>query len=110
MYSATLDCGAVLRYEARTFVPRPGERVPCLRHGYCAVVARGGQQSGAARRGNGTRPRARTQEELIAWLRTRSAATVHVLRKHRFSLRMITSAERDGLVVVDVETGRVVAR
>ena len=33
-----------------------------------------------------------------------------VLRRHRFTLRMIAAAERDGLVAVDLETGRVTIR
>jgi hypothetical protein len=110
MYTASLVCGTELSYEARDFLPATGETVPCTRHGYCIVqhVDRSGPAAPSRRR----RPRAepRAQEELLEWLRGRSTTTVHALRRQRFSLRMIVTAERDGHVAVDLETGRVAVR
>jgi hypothetical protein len=58
------------------------------------------------------RPRAkpRAQDELLEWLRGRSTTSIHALRRHRFTLRMVASAERDGLVAVDHDTGQVAVR
>jgi len=107
MFIATLCCGTVLTYEARDLLPRSGERVPCRRHGYCGVheVGRGTASRTAARAL--PRARRRAQQELEDWLRDRPVTTVHALRRERFSLRMIAAAERDGLVTVDFEAGRV---
>jgi hypothetical protein len=107
MVTATLRCGTVLSYEAPTFRPAPGDLVPCRRHGYCAVQQTAGSAGGAtfARRG---RPRA--QSELREWLCGRSETTVHALRRHGFTLRMVAAAERDGLVELDLPTGRVAVR
>jgi hypothetical protein len=107
MFIATLRCGTVLTYEARGFLPSSGERVPCRRHGYCGVddVGKGrlSRRTGAAP----PRARPREQRELEAWLRDRPVTSIHALKRERFTLRMIAAAERDGLVAVDVETGRV---
>jgi hypothetical protein len=104
MYSATLRCGVVLAYESRSFLPTPGELVPCRFHGYCAVGSGDDRRRGSRWRGV-HRASPRTQEELREWLQGRSVTTVHVLRRHRFTLRMIVSAEQEGLVALDVETG-----
>jgi hypothetical protein len=104
MVTATLRCGVVLCYEAPAFRPAPGDLVPCRLHGHCAVQ----QTSGSA--GGGTfsrRGRPRAQSELREWLRGRSETTVHALRRHGFTLRMLAAAERDGLVVLDLPAGRV---
>ena len=107
MFTATLRCGTVLSYEAPTFRPDPGEVVPCRLHGYCAVQLTSGSSSGGAFSPRG-RPRA--QSELLDWLRGRSETTVHALRRHGFTLRMLAAAERDGLVNLDLLAGRVAVR
>lgn len=110
MFIATLRCGTVLTYEARDLLPSSGERVPCRRHGYCGVreVGRGSTSTAVVRALPRARPRA--QHELEEWLRGRRVTTVHALKRQRFTLRMIAAAERDGLVTVDFEAGRVWAR
>jgi hypothetical protein len=57
-------------------------------------------------------PRAhrRAQSELLDWLRGRSETTVHALRRHGFTLRMVAAAERDGVVELDLRAGRVAVR
>ncbi|MBB3085571.1 hypothetical protein FHR93_003798 [Geodermatophilus sabuli] len=107
MFTATLRCGTVLSYEARTFRPEPGDLVPCRHHGYCIVQLTGGPASGGAL---STRARPRAQSELREWIRGRSETTVHALRRHGFTLRMVAAAERDGLVDVDLRMGRVAIR
>lgn len=110
MYTATLRCGTVLSYEAGSFVPEYGEAVPCRRHGYCVVDGHG-RAAGPSSGGRGmSRARPRAQDELLNWLRGRSVTTIHTLRQHRFTLRMIAAAERDGLVAVDLEEGTVAIR
>ncbi|MGY1590904.1 hypothetical protein ACI79D_02890 [Geodermatophilus sp. SYSU D00708] len=49
----------------------------------------------------------RSQRELIAFLRGRPVTSVHALRREHFSLRVITAAQDEGLVDVDVVSGRV---
>jgi hypothetical protein len=56
------------------------------------------------------RAQPKAQDELVAWLRGRSVTSVHALRRHRFTLRMVAAAERDGLVAVDLESGMVAIR
>jgi hypothetical protein len=107
MFTATLHCGTVLSYEARTFRPDPGDLVPCCHHGYCVVQRTGRSASGGA---YPPRARPRAQSELRDWLRGRSETTVHALRKQGFTLRMVVAAERDGLVLVDLQAGRVAVR
>jgi hypothetical protein len=107
VYSATLSCGTVLAYEARSLAPARGESVPCRRHSYCVVKKLGTAPSGRRPRSGLPRARPRDHRELLEWLRGRSATTVHALRNERFTLRMIATAERDGLVIVDLETGMV---
>jgi hypothetical protein len=107
MYTATLRCGTVLSYEARSFRPDPGDVVPCRRHGYCAVDVTGGSASGGP---FPARARPRAQGDLLDWLRDRSETTVHVLRRQGFTLRMIVAAERDGLVDLDLDAGWVGVR
>src|SRR4051794_22482355 len=53
------------------------------------------------------RARPRTQHELLAWLEGCPVSTLSALRRQRFTLRLISSAERDGLVAVDERTGHV---
>jgi len=105
-YDAKLCCGTVLTYEAPTFVPEVGEVVPCRRHGWCAVESR---DRGDGRAGGGTRRvmHRRSQSELITFLRGWPVTTVHALRREHFTLRVITAAQHDGLVDVDLATGRV---
>jgi hypothetical protein len=106
MFTATLRCGTVLSYEARTFRPDPGDRVPCRHHGYCAVQQTGGSSSG----GFSARGRPRAQSELLEWLRGRSDTSVHALRRQGFTLRMVVAAQRAGVVDVDLQAGRVAVR
>src|SRR3954466_12664854 len=103
MFTGTLRCGTVLTDEARTFLPDPGDLVPCRRHGYCAVQQTSGSPSGGA-----LSPRAgrRAQNELRDWLRGRSETTVLALLRRGFTLRMVAAAERDGIVDVDLPAGR----
>ena len=100
----------MLRYEARDLVPASGEHVPCRRHGYCGVRDVGTRTESATTGPALPRARPRTQEELTEWLRSRPETTIHALRRERFTLRMIAAAERDGLVSVDLEAGRVWVR
>jgi hypothetical protein len=111
VYTAQLNCGTVLSYEAPSFLPLAGERVPCRRHGYCEVVV-SGQPDGTAVPGHPGRSRARTrsEEELLEFMLRERVTTVHVLRRQRFTLRTIARAARAGLVDLDLEAGRVVAR
>jgi hypothetical protein len=105
-YAAQLCCGVVLTYEVPSFLPDVGERVPCPRHGFCRVGSRDagdGRGAGAVLR---TVPR-RSQQELLAFLGEQPVTSVHVLRRHRFSLRLVTAAQQAGLVDVDLATGRV---
>jgi hypothetical protein len=107
MITATLSCGTVLSYEAPTFRPDPGDLVPCRHHGYCSVQLTSSSASSGA---FSARRRTRAQGELLEWLRGRSETTVHALRRHGFTLRMVAAAERDGLVRVDLPAGRVAIR
>lgn len=107
MFIAILRCGTVLAYEARDLLPASGERVPCRRHGYCGVRAVGRSRAAGSAGPALPRARPRAQHELEEWLRDRPATTVHALRRERFTLRMIAAAEREGLVTVDLEAGRV---
>ena len=109
MFTATLRCGTVLSYEAPHFRPDPGDLVPCRHHGFCAVQLTSGTASDGANC-HPPRGRSRTQSELLEWLRGRSETTVHVLRRHGFTLRMLATAERDGLVELDLPAGRVAVR
>jgi hypothetical protein len=110
VYTATLGCGSVLTYEARSFLPTKGESVPCRHHGYCVVVRLGRVAMPSSGRRGMPRARPRAQDELLEWLRGRPVTTVHALRQHRFTLRMIAAAEREGLVAVDLEAGTVAVR
>jgi hypothetical protein len=107
MYTATLRCGTLLCYEAPSLRPGPGDLVPCPHHEYCVAVSRG---SARTSRRPPKRARPRAQDELQEWLRQRSETTVHALRRQRFTLRMIAQAEREGLVDLDLVTGRIVVR
>jgi hypothetical protein len=109
IYTATLRCGAVLEYEAQSFLPRTDEVVPCRSHGYCAVVATG---AGIGPTGLRALPRAapRAQSELLEWLRDRPVTTVQALRRQRFTLRMVAVAQRAGVLDLDAAAGSVTAR
>ena len=107
--AARLRCGTVLTYEAPSFVPGVGETVPCRRHGFCSVVSRDAR----ARDSRGGLSRAvgrRSQDELMEFLRRRPVTTVHVLRDERFTLRVVAAAEREGLLDLDLVSGRVALR
>jgi hypothetical protein len=109
MNLAMLRCGTVLTFESRTFVPAVGDLVPCRHHGFCTVEsANAGGRTRLGRSGGRTRPRA--QQELEECLRHRPTTTVHALRRQRFTLRMLAAAQREGLVDLDLLTGKVVAR
>ena len=110
MTTASLTCGAVLAYGSRTFVPVPGERVPCRSHGHGDVTGRGVTGPRSTRRPRRVRARPRTREELMAWLLDQPRTTPGSLRRHRFTLRMVVAAGRDGLLTVDLEAGTVVRR
>jgi hypothetical protein len=108
-YSAVLTCGSVLYYDYCTFVPRIGERVPCLRHDFCRVEAAGARASAPDRQARRPRAHPRTTAELLCFLEGRPASTVAELRRHRFTLRLVSLAAADGLVLVEAgECGPVV--
>lgn len=98
--TATLACGAISEYEAPDLVPAPGDVVPCRRHGHCLVVPPHRERS------NGRRSRT----ELLDHLERRGTVSVRSLRAERFSLRLITEAERAGYVTVDLAAGLVTPR
>ena len=95
VYTARLNCGTVLSYEARSFLPMAGELVPCRRHGHCEVAV-SGQPDGAAVPGRPglRRARARSQEELLEFMLRERVTTVHALRRQRFTLRTVARAAR----------------
>jgi hypothetical protein len=103
-YSARLACGLTLAYESRNWLPKPDERVPCPRHGFCVVTAHG--RLPVARKRGPVAPR-RSQEEFIALLRKRPVISLATLRRERFTLRMVVAARDAGLVSVDTLTGEV---
>jgi hypothetical protein len=108
-YTARLRCDNVLTYEAASFLPDVGEVVPCRRHGFCVVSSREGDDGPGA----GISARAahrRSRSELMAFLGSRPDTTIRVLRRNRFTLRLVVAAQRDELVDVDIVTGRVAAR
>jgi hypothetical protein len=107
--TASLSCGTVLTYETMTFAPSVGEVVPCRSHGYCPVVSCKRATAQGSRRPGRTVQR-RSQGELLAFLSRRPDASVHLLRRNRFTLRIVTAAQRDGLVDVDLVTGRISLR
>src|SRR3712207_3895951 len=94
MYTATLRCGILLTYEAPDFVPGLQDVAPCRRHGYCAVQALG--QSNGRSTWHRRRRRAvpRDKDEMLEWLQEHPVTTVHALRRHRFTLRLLTDAQR----------------
>ena len=99
-HGVTLACGSALYYEAATFVPEIDELVPCVRHGYCAVVAARAHRRGGATNGSRRAPR-RTQEQFLAYLQRNPAPTLSQLRRERFTLRIVQDSVRSGAVVVD---------
>lgn len=110
MFTATLRCGTVLTYEAPDLVPVMDDLVPCRRHGYCFVGGTGRSAGSGAARRLGRRAAPRGRGELLEWLGRSPVTTVHVLRRQRFTLRLIAQAERDGDLDVDLTTGRVSLR
>lgn len=106
--SVVLAYGIVLTFEASSLVPAEAETIPCPRHGYCKVQRRTISAGGA--RPRRPRPAPREHQELIDWLQTQPSTTVHVLRRHRFTLRIISEAQRAGLVEADLVTGLVALR
>jgi hypothetical protein len=116
MFTAVLRCGTVLGYETQNLRPRPGDVVPCRRHGYCVVHGAGSMSPGevpssrAPRVRYLTRARPRTQGELLAWLEGRQEASLCALRRRGFTLRLLAAAEREGRIVVDPLAGRVTVR
>jgi hypothetical protein len=108
-YAAGLVCGTVLSYDIATFVPDIGEVVPCRRHGYCPVASRD-ERDGRRGRGPGPMRTHRSQAELLEFLRRRPVASVHALRRHGFTLRLVAAAERAGLLYVDLPSGRIALR
>lgn len=107
MFTATLRCGHLLSFEAKSFLPDPGDLVPCRHHGYCTVERVGGSGGPKPRVKCYSRATPRAQTELLEWLRHRPVTTVHSLRRQRFTLRMIAEVARDGIVDLDLCTGRV---
>jgi hypothetical protein len=72
------------------------------------VVREGSDGRGA---GNGTRAgRRRSPSELLTFLSTRPATSIRALRAQRFTLRVVAAAQKEGLVDVDLVSGRVVLR
>ena len=107
-YTATLSCGMVLEYEVSSFLPAIGQLVPCRKHGYCIVEV--SERRDGRSRGDLVRAKARSQDELLEWLQQHPVTTIHILRRHRFSLRMLAAAQRDGHLTVDPWSGYVDAR
>jgi len=105
---ARLGCGLELSYAAPSFVPDVGANVPCPRHGYCAVAARATSRRQRPRLSEA--PARRSTGELAEFLSRRPVTTVHVLRRERFTLRVVAAAEREGLVDLDPLSGRVALR
>jgi len=103
--TATLGCGVVLTFSASSFVPEVDERVPCPRHGYCAVSARRTTERPRRRP-----PARRSTRELAEFLSEQPVTSVHVLRGHRFTLRVVAAAEKEGLLDLDLLSGRVALR
>ena len=110
MCTATLRCGTVLAFEDPGFVPASGNSVPCRHHGYCVVDRPAPSDGYGSRRHGRRRARPRGQEELLEWLQGRPVTTLHALQKRRFTLRLVTAAEREGHVAVDLATGTVSVR
>ena len=104
-YAARLGCGTVLTYDSESLTPEVGENVPCPRHYYCAVAAR--HRLGTGRSGTSQAPPRRSTSELAEFLRPRQVSTVAVLRRNRFTLRVVVAAQKEGLVEVDLVSGRV---
>jgi hypothetical protein len=107
-HAARLGCGTVLTYAASSLVPDVGENVPCPRHGYCPVSGREGARGG--RTGTFPVPPRRSTSELAQFLAPRLVTTVAVLRRNRFTLRVVATAQKEGLVDVDLVSGRVALR
>lgn len=99
-HGVTLECRATLYFEAETFVPALGEFTPCVRHGYCSVTATGPHWPDDPV-GARSRARPRTRDQLVAYLKVNSPATLTELRRKRFTLRLVEDARLAGCVVVD---------
>jgi hypothetical protein len=105
LHAARLGCGTVLTYEAASLVPEVGEEVPCPRHGYCAVAMR--ERIDRRPSGLSPVPPRRSTRELADFLAPGSVTTLSVLRSNRFTLRIVVAAQKEGLVDVDLISGRV---
>lgn len=105
-HSAVLICGHILYYQTASILPRVGEDVPCVRHGYCSVVATPLSRENASAVQPARNP-PRTCDQLMAFLHDKSSATLSELRRARFTLRLVEDARREGSVVVDADTERV---
>ncbi|MCZ2814485.1 hypothetical protein O2W15_23895 [Modestobacter sp. VKM Ac-2979] len=110
MYTAILRCGTVLAYETRNFVPNEGDVVTLSPTRFCAVCRATGGHQVALGTSLLPRPRPRSQHELVDFLRSRPVTTVHVLRRRRFTLRLIAEAAADGILEVDFRAGRIALR
>lgn len=108
-FTATLRCGIVLTYESFTFLPDLAEVVPCRSHGYCSVASRD-RPDARDHDARGRNSQRRSQEELLEFLSRWPVVSVHALKRHRFSLRTVAAAERDGLVEVDLVMGHIALR
>ena len=108
MAAARLRCGRLSTYDEASFVPAVGEVVPCRRHGFCEVASR--EKRLARVHDCRQRPARRTTDDLVAFLSSRGHSTVSVLRRDRFTLRVVMAAHADGVVDVDLTVGRVELR
>jgi hypothetical protein len=99
-HRAVLACGDVLHYGSRTFLPQVGDSVPCRRHGFCVVVVVPRAASSEIEL-QPRRARRRTLADLLLYLTGQPIATVAELRRHRFTLRLLADAAREGLLVTE---------
>lgn len=106
--TARLACGRLLHYEAASLVPATGDVVPCLRHGYCSVRPDDGRvvELDPVRRGTRRLPPP-SHVALGRFLAQHPVTTVHALRKERFTLRILTQAQAEGVLDLDILTGQV---
>lgn len=107
-HAARLSCGSVLTYDAPSFVPALGESVPCPRHGYCTVTAH--ERVERHLPGPSSKPPRKSVGELTKFLDRQPVTAVGLLRRNGFTLRIVTAAEKQGLVDVDLISGRVALR
>jgi hypothetical protein len=102
MAEAALACGERLRVADSWILPRVGERVPCVRHGYCLVDALFRWNPADVAVPQSRRRKSRTRDELMQHLVVHSGRDrLTSLRRERFTLRLIADAEIDGLLIVE---------